>query len=518
MSAGLLCVGLGAWVCSGALAQGGPGDAAAQTLTVWIVRPVSAADHAVLRAQQDLRDISVYRETTAGSFGRSASDVGQTAGSYGKPASEVGQNAGSVGTNAGDYGQTSGSLASNVTSQTAGSYGMTAGSFGTAASDFSGAPATTAPVTADTTASRDSKGPQWTEFLANLQVGLPGVQVRFVEVYGVDLRQRLAGVANTGGVPDVLLSDRMPEWWAGASRGSVLLALPAPAVAGTPRPARSRRPQTVYRSAYGLAQAPHPGTARRFLEWWYGNDVPAEASTEKRTGALSPAAGVALAAVAQVLSGSNLEALADREMAAFSSLQTRAEVLGAPEQLPADLGFHTEVLREQSNGGFAVVLLHTQCSSRLVYCDLLPLVMLRTDARGAWKVLQLSLGTDGSEAVHSFQLGAESARPVKVVAEIAAPRPASPVDGDQRAGRSGLDLWWDNGSGASLLVCEWQAGAGRDAPASHVSLISDVEGRQRTQLPAPFADATGRVRWRVWAAGQGGMVRLSEWRTVTMVQ
>ena len=79
-------------------------DSQTLNLTIWIVRPPTSAEHTAQRMQQSLNEIKQYRESTAGNFGTSASDVGQTAGSYGKPASEFGRPASEVGQTAGSYG------------------------------------------------------------------------------------------------------------------------------------------------------------------------------------------------------------------------------------------------------------------------------------------------------------------------------------------------------------------------------------------------------------------------------
>jgi len=326
----------------------------------------------------------------------------------------------------------------------------------------------------------------------------------------------LAAAAGTASAPDVLLSDRMPDGWSSASRASVLKALgSASAPSSVAGEGSGRHRPKVYAVAYGLASARHPDSARAFLEWWYDQGfsslryLPAIAR-------LTPAAAVAQSAVGQVLSGSQLGGLADKDMAGFSSVATRGEALSLSPDTPADVGFRVDVLHAQSNDRFAVVLLHAQCLSRTAYCDLYPLVMLRADAHGDWKVLQLSLEMNGSDAEQGFGLAAGNARPAKL-AEVSLPRLASPVDGDERAVRSGLKLWWDNGGGGSLLVVEWQAGTGGNSPASHVSLVPDTDPKVSTEVPAPFMNVGGLLRWRLWAVGSGGVVRLTDWRTVHMV-
>ncbi len=448
--------------------------------------------------------------------------MGQTAGSYGKSASEVGKNASDVGTNAGDYSQTASSLPSNVSSQTAGSYGQTAGSFGMSSSDFHGPPPARAANATEGTASRDSKAGQWVEFQRRLHEAFPELQVKFVEVLGVELRQRLAAAASAGVYPDVLLSDRMPDWWAGAAHGNVLLALGAGRTSFPGERGGGHARQSVYHDAYGLAGAPHPVAAREFLEWWNGQESGPGQHEAVAGGKPSPAAAVAIMAVAQVLSGGAPDGLADKDMALFSGAATRSELLGAEDSLPGDLRFHTDVVREQHNQHLAVVLLRTACLSRTAYCELHPLVMLRANERGMWKILHISLGMDAGEAAGGFELTATSAqpdaKPKEALAEVAMPKLAAPVDGDQRAVRSGLSLWFDNGGGGSSLVVEWQQAGGRSAPASHLLVVSDTGGKLRNEVPAPFAGIAGAVRWRVWAVGEGGVVRLSEWRAVTMVQ
>ena len=160
--------------------------------------------------------------------------------------------------------------------------------------------------------------------------------------------------------------------------------------------------------------------------------------------------------------------------------------------------------------------MHTHCASRFAVGELYPLVLLRADEHGAWKVLHLELDARfGDPSGSGLDLMAEpEASPS---ATIGKPVLAAPADGDQRAARSGLTLAWDNDTGAPLLIVEWQAGAGRYTEPSHLLFVRDTEGRQRTEVPAPFLNVAGPVRWRVWAMSSRGAVQITNWRTVTLV-
>lgn len=507
---------LGAAVCPAqSPAPGGePGS-----LNLWIVRPVTAVDRAVQRAGNDARDISVYREMTAGDFGRPSSEVGQTAGSYGKPASEVGQNAGSVGVTAGSYGQTAGSLPGNVKSQTAGSYGQTAGSFGTPASEFNGAPPRTGSA-AENTFSRDSKGSEWTTFLENLHGTLPRLEVRFLEVNGLELRARLAAAAGAGGFPDILVADRMPDWWASGSRGLAVLRLAQESRSAVfpgerePPPGAQAEP---YAQAWAMVAAPHPEAAREFLEWWY-TGRPFFGIAGRARADLSPPEAVAQRAVTALLNGGTVEGFADPAMARLQPVAVRAEALGVSvEEVPPDLSAQAAVVTSQANRHLAVVRMHAVCVSRKAYGELFPVVILRPDERGQWKVLQLSLGMELRDAGEAYRLlqpySAGAAAPVSV----ATPALAFPGNADRRTVGSGLRLAWDEAGDDGLLVVEWQRGPLGRASASSIFLVSDADGRERTEVEAPFADAIGPMRWRVWAVGRGGVVRISDWRAVEML-
>ena len=506
---------LGFWPGPGSLrAQ----DAASeQNLTVWVVRPATSTDHAVRRAQQDIESMKQYRETTAGSFGKSASETGQTAGSYGKPASEEGRPASEVGQTASSYGQTASSLPSNVKSQTAGSYGQTAGSFGTSASDYTGAPR---PVAAtEGTSSRDSKGSRWTNFLNDFQ-DHRSVQVHVLEIHEFELQDRLTANEGRGNFPDVILADRMPAWWLPVERQMTVLQLadlPSlqvfPDETAKPRQLPNGNP---YLRAYGMVQAPHPEATREFLEWWFARArfSPIAGPPPEKP---SRVASLAREATLALFNGGSLDAIADPAMARFNGSVTLSALLGGIDgKAPPDLRVDVAVSSGQANSRFAVFQLHAVCVSRSVYGEFFPLVLLRTNSRGEWRVLQITVGISPQDAGRVRDLLQPYAMASKQLIPVDAPVLASPLNGDQRAPGSGLRLAWDASAEDGLMLVEWQLGRGENAMASSVMVVSNQEGRMHTEAAAPFASLGGPVRWRVWALGHGGTVQMSDWRTVEM--
>ncbi len=503
-----------------AVAQEGGSDSAGQhpePLTIWIVRPATAADRAVRQTQKDLEDIKQYREAAAGNFGKPASETGQTAGSYGKPSSEEGKPASEVGQTAGSYGQTSGSLPSDVTSQTAGSYGQTAGSFGQSASSYTGAPT----VTAASAFPQDGKQARLADFLGRFREGREGLdrQIRVVEIAGLELRDRLAAAEGKETFPDVLVSDHMPEWWQPVmSQMSVRRMADLPQVqafADEALPARRSASTKPYANAYGLVQATHPEATREFLEWWFAG-ARFHPSAGPQPDQSSRVQAVAREAVATLLAGGAIDGMADPVMARFNASLTVGEMLGLPEdRAPADLKTDVAIVNTQANSRFAVVQLHAVCLSRSIYGELFPLVLLRANSHGDWRVLQITLRMSSLDAGLARRLLEPYARK-SVEVPVAAPVPASPADGDRRQPGTGLRLAWDTAAEDGLVLVEWQLGSGPRAVASSIMLVSNAEGRAHAEATAPFANSSGQVRWRVWALGHGGVVEIGEWRTVEM--
>ena len=76
------------------------------------------------------------------------------------------------------------------------------------------------------------------------------------------------------------------------------------------------------------------------------------------------------------------------------------------------------------------------------------------------------------------------------------------------------ELWWDDPGDSGLLLVEWQNGTGD----SHLQFVPERAARLQVRVPAGFGSLAGMYRWRVWAMGAGGVVTLSPWRRITVLQ
>jgi hypothetical protein len=144
-------------------------------------------------------------------------------------------------------------------------------------------------------------------------------------------------------------------------------------------------------------------------------------------------------------------------------------------------------------------------------------VVLRKDDAGRWKVLQISpnvrYGVPGSGwgAMRSYTRAVIPERTSKIVAVSQ----AAPPDGDNRPPQP--ELWWDNNGEAGLLAVEWQMNFGGWTD-SRMFLVPDRDPRVQTRVRAEFAQTPGKYRWRVWAIGEGGVVKLSSWREMNILR
>src|SRR5665213_424090 len=492
-------------------------------LTIWMVRPGTKAEKLRLTARKIQARVqatqvlpTTVQEQTAGSFGQPSSNVGQTAGSYGQTAGSSGRNASDTGQTASSYGTTAGSFGTAASNhgQTAGSVGQTAGSFGQTASTYgqtlgginlSPPSATTVNLPVSTVAR---------ELLASLNPGFSGLDVRFVDVIEEELEDKLAAVQGKPEYPDLVIASALPQGWETSGLGVAMLGLPT--LLDMPDPAFLsvwQREQVDI-----LTRAPHPERARAFVVWMRDPDPDIAAQKKPLEKAAEGPARIAAGALGSVLGGDGLGTDADTEAAKFKGALARelARGWGPPESL-AGLGFKIDVTDASANDRLALVTLRVIASSPQAFGVMRAHVVLRKDDTGRWKVLQVSpnvrQGVRGTAwpAMRTYTRAVSAAR----TAKIAAVSQAAPTDGDNRPPQP--ELWWDNSGDAGLLAVEWQMRFGEWTD-SRMFLVPDRDPRLQTRVRAEFAQTPGKYRWRVWAIGAGGVVKLSPWRELNIIR
>lgn len=551
----VLVAGLAVGLCAAAAAQDASWVSATAALkdapvTVWVVTPGNQAERTralLADAQKFVKQHAAapgYSESTAGSFGKPSSEIGQTAGSAGQTAGSFGRTASSVGQNAGSYqGGLPGGNASD-TGQSASSYGQTAGSFGQTSSTFGqtlgGQSLGPAPPAAQARPLEPIRNRDREQYLT----GIPGVteSMRLVGVATEELLDRLQAVEGTPAYPDVLLA--APHPLGGASdKELTMLGWPDGADADPPHTEKSWRDlwPTI------LVKAPHPAQARAYVVylrdgtscWDCGHG-----SAEK----VDPLVSEAIAVAGQVLSGNGLGMSADADAARFSGPLAQTISLAAYDgNIPQGLAFRVDAKQQVAiSDHLAIVPLRTIVSSPTAFGVAHSLVVLRKNDQGKWKVLQLSsnLGTERlAKDISLWNTLAAAAKPrpttscrrcdTKVVA-TSAPAPelplrapssvplgvslAAPADDDTRSPQP--PLWWDNKGGAVLQVVEWQMqlGEGDRWTDPRVQLVPDLDFRVQTQVAAAFATMPGLYKWRVWSVAKDGTTVLTPWRRLHIVR
>jgi hypothetical protein len=507
-------------------------------LTVWVIG--ASPPRTNLQAINDLHHATplTYQETTAGSFGQNASTFGQTSGSYGVPsdspgigtpkaatdgnaqtstpnglgyrqqtAGTFGQTASTAGSNAGNYGQTSGSFG-----QTAGSYGTNSGSYGTAASNLG------------QNAANESANPQQPpprSFLsqnleARLKTAFPLIQVRFVDVPSSELKDWLTAASNTQNYPDVLVGS-LPDNWNPDLKRRFLVDMVQPAALyndglydWTTWP--SEPAVTI------LAHAPHRDAAGELVVWLdeamlhcVGCPPPSEAARQ-------PYSRIAVSAVGGLLRSMALAELADPELAAFSPTLGRLMLTTTANTASDSASARVEVLRASANGHIAIVSLRVVASSDAVFGAAHPLLVLRQQADGQWKVLHISLNLPApeTELLRTALMNTSPSSDVERAAGVVGVTLAVPTDNDTRSPTP--QLGWDNGGGAGLQVVEWQQARLSRWSDAHLYLVPDQAAKLQTQVTAEFATIPTRYRWRVWSIGAEGQTKISPWRTINIVR
>jgi hypothetical protein len=527
-------------------------------LTVWMVGTVRAP-RTNLQAINDLHHATplTYQEQTSGSFGQTASTFGQNSGSYGVPSDSpsiatpkeasgqnapassgngtayhqqtsgsFGQTASSAGTNAGGYGQTSGSFG-----QTAGSYGTNAGGYGTAASN-AGTNASNAGTNASNAGqgAASSNGPSTgnatrpasralIEFSNAVRESFPQLQLRVVDVYPDELKDRLAAAQGTGNYPDVLVGD-VPDGWGVEMLSRMLIDTLQPAAVYEDGLGEARGSPRIAGAVTVVQRAPHRDAARALELWVNEAESGCAGCVLSEAERKQPYVGVAVSAVDGLLHGLPLADLADPDLAAFPVTLGRSMLTTVTNTLVDGGAANVEVLRASRNGRLAAVSLRVVAASDRVYGVAHPLVVLRQAKNGEWKVLHVSLNLPASdeERVRRALMNTSPTSVVEQSAGVVGVSLTVPAEGDTRSPMP--ELGWDNGGGAGLQVVEWQQAwpANTDGWSdARLYLVGDEGVRLKTQVTAEFAIYQTRYRWRVWSVGAGGQTKISSWRTMNIV-
>jgi hypothetical protein len=505
-------------------------------LTIWVLG-TNAPPRSNLQAINDLHHATplTYQEATAGSFGQNAASFGQNSGSYGVPsdsatlstpkeapgenapapapngtgyhqqtAGTFGQTASTAGSNAGAYGQTSGSFGQN-----AGSYGTNSGSYGTPASNL-GQPIANAPAN---TQRQLPKSRLAQDFEARLKAAFPQIQVRLVDVPASDLKDWLTAASGTQNYPDVLIGS-LPDNWPPDLKRRYLVERIQPAAFYADGLGDFEAPTEP--TVTILTHAPHRDAARDLVVWLGEADVRCNGcSPPTEADARLPYSSVAVGAVSALLRSMPLANLADPEIAAFPPALGRLMLTSAANKPPDPGSTHVEVLRASANGHIAMVSLRVVASSDGVFGAAHPLVVLRQQPDGQWKVLHLSLNLPAAEAERLRQALMNTTPPAPQ--PIAGVTLASPTDNDTRPPTP--ELGWDNQGGAGLQVVEYQQSyEGGHWSDARLFLVPDQATRLKTQVTAEFATTPTRYRWRVWSVGAEGQTKISPWRTMNIVR
>jgi hypothetical protein len=514
-------------------------------LIVWFLQTKETAPQSNLDAIAALHHATplTYQEQTAGSFGQTSSSYGQTAGSYGvdsstptisTPKPAQGEDAPSATPNgigykeqeAGTFGQTSSSYGTESSDhgQTASSYGQNAGSFGTAASNHGQTASSYGVSTSAIPGAGDGSGKPGTvaahhaaveHFIDRLRQAFPELQANFYEVDPAELKARLTAARGTSAYPDVLLGT-LPEVWWKELQGQYGVAMLRPAEFYQ-NGVTSNLPRVEDFAI--LMRAPHMQAAHAFAIWMSEPNAGCPGCVQAQLSAKERAATtVALGAMDSLLHNQPITGYADPAMADGLAPGMQKMLTTTANTVAADASFHVEVERVSVNGSVAAVVLRVLASSTGVFGVAHPLMILRAQKDGQWKVLQVSLNLPQFEAANvratlmetSPTAVAEQRGGVKGVAL------ASPQDGVTGTPRP--ELVWDNEGGAGLQVVEWQMDRGDGWTDARLYLVQDHSPRLQTHVIAEFAGTAGSYRWRVWSVGMQGEMTISTWRGFGVVQ
>jgi len=479
-------------------------------LTVWMARRGTAAERAHSATNKVAATLGPPKnivEKTPSELGQAASDVGQTASSYGTASSNVGQNASDTGQTAGSYGQTAGGFgqASSDVGQTAGSYGTTAGNFGESLSDASAPPPQM---------KGEVRDPLRDRIAADMRSAYPALQMHFREVLEVDVADLLAQTRGSAAYPDVIVDAEMPGNLLPDGVGLMMLGLPV-----------EERDASLDHGLYMQAQdaviltrAPHPAQARAFVTWL--RDAPTcgyICPVVQLKGSTEQTGNLAVEAVARILGGGTLGAIADADAAQFSGGAAQMLALAGmrPRGNMRGQQLQIDVLSLAQNEHIAMAAVRGIVTSPDSFGAVHAQVVLRKDDKGVWKVLQVQpnmwpgqLG-QAMQTMRRYVMGPQSKDKALGISQ------AAPPDGDNRPAQP--DLWWDNKGGAALQVVEWQWHTALGWSSTGTLMVPDDNPHLTTRVTAVFATQQGQYQWRVWSVASDGTMDLSPWRKLNIV-
>lgn len=500
-------------------------------LVIWVVEPAAPTPLSKALAIAALHNATplTYQEHDAGTFGQTAGSYGTEASNYGKPADTAsisappagtgyheqtsgsfGQTSGGYGTASSNYGQTASSLG-----QTASNYGVDSSNHGHDAGTYGNSLSTIAQAGSPPAANAQNLSAQQAEEMHGLEqrvsTTFPNLHVQYLSADPVELRAQLAAAQRAGKYPDLLMAPAPGSWWSGVQHEfGVAMLQPASFYPDGVTQAEPPQPRLAV-----LAHAPNMETARAFALWMSetGSSCDGCVLNNLAKNAQAPAT-VAISAVTRLLHGEALGAEADPEMAAFPP-QSATALLASTAS--ADTPLRVEVMQAAAHGRVAAVELRAIAASRAAFGVVHPLVVLRRDDDGRWRVLHVSLDLPPAEQQSERRtlMSSIEAAPQAAHTEPAGISQASPANGDTRPPQP--VLWWDNRGGASLQVIEWQVDQSGQWTDPRLYLATDVGARLRTQVTARFADSPAVYRWRVWSVGAGGAMKISPWSTLKIV-
>jgi hypothetical protein len=168
------------------------------------------------------------------------------------------------------------------------------------------------------------------------------------------------------------------------------------------------------------------------------------------------------------------------------------------------------------NERFAVVALRAVVEGPDNFGSAHAVAVLRPDATGQWRVLQLTpnLPVEEQDEAMSELNGFAAHVRRDAVEKLSSVALAAPVDGDNRSPVP--EFWWDNPGGGTLQIVEWQRNEGAGFASSNLYFVPGENEHLRTRTTGRFADTPGTYRWRVWSLGRGGTVALTAWRSVNI--
>jgi len=266
-------------------------------LVVWVVHPTPTPVPAPTDYGGSARRPPGYKEQTAGSFGKPASDVGQNASSVGLPSDSpqisrtgtvsntvapadrdaaaaaaagyheqtsgsFGQTASTFGTDASNHGQTPSTVGQNASSvgTNSSNFGQTAGSFGDSLSTVAQAGQPAVP-----------EAPRGVEAIVEpkLRAAYPDLTVQFVSVdvdkFAAQLRTATTSPAMASVYPDVLVFEGFPATWEGLPQSAQRV---AKETLGGSSPVRDGRPGSLAaRRVVVTMRSRHQTTAVAFAEY-----------------------------------------------------------------------------------------------------------------------------------------------------------------------------------------------------------------------------------------------------------